>query len=349
MDVLLKWGKEIWASNPSTSVKSVDKNIEVEYVNWKKQHESFKLSKSGLKFTNTLKAFYKPAAKPVAFSLTEAIDNPIGLRNKSATKMVKRMTPFEIAFKFKPKIVKYKTLAELKVEKLANSGKQKNLKPNEIDSFRLFKLSYPQFVFSPYTLTVLPKTNFITANIDPVVNHNFSILKYLFSDFISYKRFKYISAFEFTTTRYRWGHSIMWVSPPIKIDSYMLPENALPKGGLRLLEVDNRLILPINTNIRVLVTSTDVIHSWSIPSLGIKLDAVPGRLNQTALFIKRTGVFYGQCSELCGINHGFMPIVVEAVSTRDFNKWVLEMSNPRRLEDLVNSSDWQVRVTKRFY
>ena len=105
-------------------------------------------------------------------------------------------------------------------------------------------------------------------------------------------------------------------------DSYMLPEEELTKGGLRLLEVDNRVILPINTHVRILVTSADVLHSWAVPSFGIKIDACPGRLNQTSLFIKREGSYYGQCSEICGVNHGFMPIVVEAVSLEKYIKWV---------------------------
>jgi cytochrome c oxidase subunit 2 len=108
----------------------------------------------------------------------------------------------------------------------------------------------------------------------------------------------------------------------IAFDSYMIAEDDLEIGQLRLLEVDNRVILPINTHIRVLITSTDVIHAWAIPSLGIKCDAYPGRLNQVNTFIKREGIFHGQCSELCGVNHGFMPIVVEAVSLKDYVSWV---------------------------
>jgi len=95
-------------------------------------------------------------------------------------------------------------------------------------------------------------------------------------------------------------------------DSYMLADDDLTIGHLRLLEVDNRLYLPIEINIRLLITSGDVLHSWAVPALGVKLDACPGRLNQTSTYIKRPGTFYGQCSEICGINHGFMPIVVEA-------------------------------------
>ena len=105
-------------------------------------------------------------------------------------------------------------------------------------------------------------------------------------------------------------------------DSYMIPEDELELGQLRLLDVDNRVVVPVNTHIRMIITSADVLHSWAVPSLGVKTDAVPGRLNQTPIFIKREGVFYGQCSELCGANHAFMPIVVEAVSLENYISWV---------------------------
>nr|YP_010485637.1 cytochrome c oxidase subunit 2 [Sargassum fulvellum]UVW81709.1 cytochrome c oxidase subunit 2 [Sargassum fulvellum] len=118
----------------------------------------------------------------------------------------------------------------------------------------------------------------------------------------------------------------------INFDSYLIGEedliipepHSVGKAGkvFRLLEVDNRLFVPINTHIRVLVTSADVLHSWAVPSLGIKVDACPGRLNQVFLFVKREGVFYGQCSEICGVNHGFMPIVVQAVNQDDYLTWV---------------------------
>ena len=108
----------------------------------------------------------------------------------------------------------------------------------------------------------------------------------------------------------------------IAYDSYMIPEEDLELGQLRLLEVDNRMVVPVNTHIRIIVTAADVLHSWAVPSLGIKCDAIPGRLNQTSLFIKREGVYYGQCSEICGINHGFMPIVVEAVSLPNYVTWI---------------------------
>jgi len=103
-----------------------------------------------------------------------------------------------------------------------------------------------------------------------------------------------------------------------KFDSYMIPTEDLEEGNLRLLEVDNRLLLPVKTHISVIVTASDVLHCWAVPSLGVKVDACPGRLNQTSMFIKREGTFYGQCSEICGVNHGFMPIVVDGVSMYDF-------------------------------
>jgi cytochrome c oxidase subunit 2 len=110
----------------------------------------------------------------------------------------------------------------------------------------------------------------------------------------------------------------------INFDSYMIAEDELELGELRLLEVDNRIVLPINTHIRILVTAADVLHSWAVPSLGIKVDACTGRLNQTSVFILRSGVFYGQCSEICGVGHGNMPIVVEAVSIDKYIAWLAE-------------------------
>ena len=108
----------------------------------------------------------------------------------------------------------------------------------------------------------------------------------------------------------------------LSFDSYMVPSDFLEEGQLRLLEVDNRVVVPVRTHVRLLATAADVIHSWAVPSLGIKMDAVPGRLNQTSFFIKREGVYFGQCSELCGTNHGKMPIVVEAVSLPEYINWV---------------------------
>lgn len=111
-------------------------------------------------------------------------------------------------------------------------------------------------------------------------------------------------------------------SDNIEFDSYMVPTSDLELGTLRLLEVDNRLIVPVDTHVRAIVTSTDVIHSFAVPSLGVKIDTIPGRLNQTSFLIKREGVYYGQCSELCGVYHGFMPIVIECVSLEKYLAWL---------------------------
>nr|YP_009167116.1 cytochrome c oxidase subunit II [Centropyge flavissima]YP_009167129.1 cytochrome c oxidase subunit II [Centropyge eibli]YP_009380451.1 cytochrome c oxidase subunit II [Centropyge nox]YP_009459859.1 cytochrome c oxidase subunit II [Centropyge vrolikii]ALD61627.1 cytochrome c oxidase subunit II [Apolemichthys arcuatus]AJY78462.1 cytochrome c oxidase subunit II [Centropyge flavissima]AKS03584.1 cytochrome c oxidase subunit II [Centropyge flavissima]ALD15860.1 cytochrome c oxidase subunit II len=105
-------------------------------------------------------------------------------------------------------------------------------------------------------------------------------------------------------------------------DSYMIPTQDLMPGQFRLLETDHRMVVPVESPIRVLVSAEDVLHSWAVPTLGVKMDAVPGRLNQTAFITSRPGVFYGQCSEICGANHSFMPIVVEAVLLESFENWL---------------------------
>ena len=108
----------------------------------------------------------------------------------------------------------------------------------------------------------------------------------------------------------------------ISFDSNYIVKANLKPGQKRLLEVDNRIIVPENTTIKFLITGGDVIHSFAIPSLGIKTDAVPGRVNETWTHIAEKGVYYGQCSELCGVNHGFMPIALQVVSKEDFTLWV---------------------------
>nr|YP_009139550.1 cytochrome c oxidase subunit II [Amplexidiscus fenestrafer]AKF78555.1 cytochrome c oxidase subunit II [Amplexidiscus fenestrafer] len=115
----------------------------------------------------------------------------------------------------------------------------------------------------------------------------------------------------------------------LEFDSYMVPTSDLNSGDFRLLEVDYGLIVPIKTHVRILVTAADVLHSFAVPALGLKIDAVPGRLNQAGLFVKRPGLFYGQCSELCGANHSFMPIVIEAVSLDRYINWILSLSQDK--------------------
>ena len=110
----------------------------------------------------------------------------------------------------------------------------------------------------------------------------------------------------------------------LEFDSYMVPESDLEEGGLRMLEVDNRVILPELTHVRFIVSSGDVIHSYACPALGIKCDAYPGRLNQASIFINREGSFFGQCSEICGILHSSMPILIESISLEKFLSWLRE-------------------------
>nr|AWV83798.1 cytochrome oxidase subunit II [Cicadettana calliope] len=109
----------------------------------------------------------------------------------------------------------------------------------------------------------------------------------------------------------------------IEFDSYMKPMVEMKMNEFRLLDVDNRVILPFNIQIRLLISSFDVIHSWAMPAMSLKVDAVPGRLNQMGMFISRPGISYGQCSEICGANHSFMPIVIESVKMKMFINWLI--------------------------
>lgn len=108
----------------------------------------------------------------------------------------------------------------------------------------------------------------------------------------------------------------------IEFDSYIIPSNELTNKGFRLLDVDNRTVIPINRQIRTLISAADVLHSWTVPALGVKADAVPGRLNQVNFYINRPGLFFGQCSEICGANHSFIPIAIERVPSNIFIKWI---------------------------
>nr|YP_009306168.1 cytochrome c oxidase subunit II [Haliotis discus hannai x Haliotis iris]AOP04387.1 cytochrome c oxidase subunit II [Haliotis discus hannai x Haliotis iris] len=125
-----------------------------------------------------------------------------------------------------------------------------------------------------------------------------------------------------TGNQWYWGYEYSDFKG-MEFDSYMLPEDTLENGQYRLLEVDRRMVVPTKTDVRMLITSNDVIHSWAVPSLGVKVDAIPGRLNQTSFMASNEGVFYGQCSEICGTNHSFMPITIEAINVDNFSEWVM--------------------------
>ena len=110
----------------------------------------------------------------------------------------------------------------------------------------------------------------------------------------------------------------------LTFDSNLIPEADLKPGQLRLLDVDNPLVVPVDTTIRVLVTGTDVIHSWFVPSFGVQEYAIVGRLNESWMKVEHSGVYYGECNQICGVNHAFMPIKVEAVSKPDFQRWLVD-------------------------
>ena len=123
------------------------------------------------------------------------------------------------------------------------------------------------------------------------------------------------------------GHQWYWSYEysdfaPTEFDSYIIPTNEIKKTQFRLLDVDNRVVLPINTDMRVLITAADVLHSWAKPAIGLRADATPGRLNQVRINAKRIGLFFGQCSEICGANHSFMPIVIETCPHQPFINWI---------------------------
>jgi cytochrome c oxidase subunit 2 len=124
----------------------------------------------------------------------------------------------------------------------------------------------------------------------------------------------------------QWFWTYEYPEVDISFDALPLPEDQIDvaAGQHRLLETDNHVVLPVDTNIRILFTANDVIHAWTIPAFGVKLDNMPGRINETWTRVTQLGRYYGQCSELCGVDHSFMPIVVDVVSKEDYQKWVAE-------------------------
>lgn len=121
---------------------------------------------------------------------------------------------------------------------------------------------------------------------------------------------------------YQWYWNYSYPDQGIAFDSYIIKDADLQPGQKRLLEVDNRIVIPENTVVKFIITAADVIHSFAVPAFGLKMDAVPGRVNETWAQVTKPGVYYGQCSELCGVNHGFMPIAIEVVSKEKFQEWL---------------------------
>ncbi len=131
-----------------------------------------------------------------------------------------------------------------------------------------------------------------------------------------------------TAHQWYWSYEYSDLDEEIGFDSYMIPESELPVGAGRLLEVDNHTPVPIQLYVRLVITSADVLHSWAVPSLGIKVDAVPMRINAGSIFLERLGTYFGQCSEICGPNHGFMPIAIDAVTVDQFIQYIKDRTTP---------------------
>ncbi|YP_001621413.1 cytochrome c oxidase subunit 2 (mitochondrion) [Debaryomyces hansenii] len=127
--------------------------------------------------------------------------------------------------------------------------------------------------------------------------------------------------------KYEYSDFVSETGETVEYESYVMPEDMLEEGQLRLLDTDTSMVVPVDTHVRFMVTANDVLHCFTMPSLGIKVDACPGRLNQVSALMQRTGVYYGQCSELCGVNHGLMPIKTECVPIGDFVEWLGEQEN----------------------
>ena len=142
---------------------------------------------------------------------------------------------------------------------------------------------------------------------------------------------------------YQWYWGYEYPDENIIFDSYMIEDEDLKPGQPRLLTVDNEIVVPVNKVVKVLITANDVLHAWALPSFGVKRDAVPGRINETWFKADRTGTFYGQCSELCGIKHAFMPITVNVVSQKEYDEWLKEAKQKFAKEEI----DFNKKVVKR--
>ena len=135
---------------------------------------------------------------------------------------------------------------------------------------------------------------------------------------------------------YQWYWGYEYPDENIIFDSYMIEEKDLKADQPRLLAVDNEVVVPVNKVVKVLITANDVLHAWALPSFGVKRDAVPGRINETWFKAEKVGTYYGQCSELCGIKHAFMPIAVRVVSNEEYEDWLSEAKEKFAKEEIEN-------------
>ena len=145
---------------------------------------------------------------------------------------------------------------------------------------------------------------------------------------------------------YQWYWGYEYPDENIIFDSYMIEDKDLQPGQPRLLTVDNEIFVPVNKVVKVLITANDVLHAWALPSFGVKRDAVPGRINETWFKADRTGTFYGQCSELCGVKHAFMPITVNVVSQDEYDAWLVDAKQKFAKEELNLNKKVVSKITK---
>ena len=145
---------------------------------------------------------------------------------------------------------------------------------------------------------------------------------------------------------YQWYWGYEYPDENIIFDSYMIEDKDLQPGQPRLLTVDNEIFVPVNKVVKVLITANDVLHAWALPSFGVKRDAVPGRINETWFKADRTGTFYGQCSELCGVKHAFMPITVNVVSQDEYDAWLVNAKQKFAKEELNLNKKVVIKITK---
>ena len=135
---------------------------------------------------------------------------------------------------------------------------------------------------------------------------------------------------------YQWYWGYEYPDENLEFDSYMIEEKDLKANQPRLLAVDNQVVVPVGKVVKVLITANDVLHAWALPSFGVKRDAVPGRINETWFKAEKVGTYYGQCSELCGIKHAFMPIAVKVVSEDEYQEWLAEARVKFAKEEIEN-------------